>query len=155
MNLVIPLVDETIVIDDASSDSTAVLAKEHGAIVFTQPENRGYINAIKRGFMEVDGDIVVTIDADGEFSPDDITRLIKPIIDGSADMVQGKRNLIARPSERVLTWFVQKKANVGDSGTGLRAIRTGIAKTLKINKTRNIAWFHFKQFFYLLPWLLK
>ena len=100
-------------------------------------------------------------------------------------MVQGQRNTIPRPSERFLTWLAQRKTYVGDSGTGMRAIRSDLAKSLEIrgacicgvlsmevaskggriveipislqiiNKSRKIAWFHFKQLFYLLPWLLK
>ena len=185
LNKVKPYVDEMIVVDDASSDDTAEVARKHGAKVITQTTNKGYIDTIKRGFGEARGDIVVTIDADGEFPPHDIPELVKPIINASADMVQGHRSNIPRQSERVLTWLAQKKANVGDSGTGMRAIRTELAKTLeikgacicgvlsleaaskgarileipisinKIKKPRKIAWFHIKQLFYLMPWLIK
>ncbi|MFX1487201.1 MAG: glycosyltransferase family 2 protein [Promethearchaeota archaeon] len=183
LNQVKPFVDEIIVVDDASTDSTGDLARNSGANVLTQPKNKGYINAIKYGFKEASGEIVITLDADGEFSAQEVPDLLKPLIDGYADMVQGHRNIIPRPSERVLTWLAQKKAPVGDSGTGLRAIRTHLARSLeikgacicgvfslevvskggriveipitlqKINKPRKIAWFHFRQFFYLLPWL--
>ena len=183
LNQIKPFVDEIIVVDDASLDATADLAKKHGATVFTQTKNEGYINAIKYGFKKASGDIVITIDADGELPANEIPNLVKPIIDGSADMVQGHRNSVPRPSERVLTWLAQKKINVGDSGTGLRAIRAHLAKSLEIkgacicgvlslevaskggriveipitlqqvNKPRKIAWFHFRQFFYLLPWI--
>ncbi len=178
-------VDEVIVIDDASDDKTAEISRKIGAKVITHNKNKGYIQAVKNGFMESNGDIVITLDADGEFSAKEIPNLIKPIIDGHADMVQGRRNFIPRPSERVITWLAQQKANVGDSGTGLRALRTNLAKTLdikgacicgifsleviskggriieipielqKIEKPRKIAWFHFWQLFYLIPWLLK
>jgi len=178
-----PFVDEIIVIDDASTDETASCARESGATVLSQTINRGYIEAIKYGFREAKRDIVVVLDADGEFAAEDIPRLVKPIIEGSADMVQGHRDHIPRVSERILTWLAQCKAEVGDSGTGLRALRTELAGSLKIKgacicgilsleviskggkimeipialkkieKTRTIAWFHFIQFFYLLPWL--
>ncbi len=185
LNQVEPFVDEIIVVDDASSDDTAHLAKKFGATVFTQKKNRGYIGAIKLGFSKASGDIVVTIDADGEFAANDIANLVKPIISGSADMVQGHRNIVPRPSERALTWLAKNKVDVGDSGTGLRAIRSDLAKSLEIkgacicgvlslevaskggrimeipiqlqqiNKSRKIAWFHVAQFFYLVPWLIK
>ncbi len=185
LNRVKPYVDEIIVIDDASTDNTVNIAKANGAKVLTQSKNRGYIDAIKYGFKEANGDIVVTLDADGEFPADRIPSLVEPIIDDYADMVQGHRDYIPRPSERILTWLAQKKANVGDSGTGLRALKTTLARTLdlngvcicglfslevaskggriveipitlqKIEKPRKVAWFHIRQLFYLLPWLFK
>lgn len=180
-----PFVQEIIVIDDASTDNTAEIAKKCGVKVLVQRKNQGYINSIKRGFQEVSGDFVITFDADGEFLSSDIPNLLKPLVEDKADMVQGARNIIPRPSERFLSWLAQKKANVGDSGTGIRALRTDLAKTLeikgvcicgvlalevasnrgrivdvpvtlkKINKPRKIAWFHLMQFFYLLPWFFR
>lgn len=178
-------VDEILVVNDGSQDETSQEAVRAGARVLDQPYNQGYIPAIKRGFQEAAGEIVVTIDADGEFPPDKIPELVQPIIDGNADMVQGKRNFVPRPSERLITWLANLKAPVGDSGTGLRAIRTDLARDLelkgacicgifsleiinnggciveipveleKVNKPRRIAWYHIRQFFYLLPWLVK
>jgi glycosyltransferase involved in cell wall biosynthesis len=178
-------VNEVIVIDDASTDDTAVVAQKCGAKVISHKRNMGYIEAIKSGFQEASGDIVITFDADGEFLAQEIPALTRHIIDGEADMVQGHRNFVARPSEKVITWFAQRKADVGDSGTGLRALRTDLAKTLelkgacicgvfslevlskggrikevpitlqKIEKPRKIAWFHLRQLFYVFPWYFK
>jgi glycosyltransferase involved in cell wall biosynthesis len=180
-----PFVDELLVIDDASTDDTAEVARLKGAKVISHNQNRGYIEAIKSGFMQASGDIVITFDADGEFLASVIPELIRPIIDGEADMVQGHRNFFVRPSEKVITWFAQRKANVGDSGTGLRALRTELAQTLelkgacicgifaleviskggkireipitlqKIEKPRKIAWFHLRQLFYVFPWYFR
>ncbi len=182
---VAPFVDEIIVIDDASHDETATIARQHGAKVLVQPTNQGYIAAIKAGFQAASGEIVVTLDADGEFPADVIPMLIRPILDNQADMVQGHRDIVPRPSERFLTWLAQRKADVGDTGTGLRAIRTPLARKLKlkgacicgvfslevvanggrlaevpiklqkVDKPRKVAWFHGRQFFYLLPWLFR
>lgn len=180
-----PHVDEMIVIDDASTDGTADIARQLASRVLTFDTNQGYISAVKYGFSDASGDIVVTIDADGEFPASVIPKLVKPIIDGRADMVQGRRDVVPRPSERFLSWFARLKVDVGDSGTGLRAIRKDIAKDLEIkgacicgvlalevmakggrleevpimlervDKPRKIAWFHVRQFFYLLPWFLQ
>ncbi len=177
--------DEVIVIDDGSSDNTASTADAAGATVIRQPQNMGYIAAIKRGFATATGDIVVVLDADGEFGAEAIPTLVAPILAGRADMVQGHRNIVPRPSERVLTWLAGLRGPVGDSGTGLRALRTDLARKLQLNgacicgifslevlhtggrieeipiqlhkiaKPRRIAWFHIRQFFMLAPWLFK
>ncbi len=180
-----PFVDEIIVIDDSSTDNTSTLARNTGAKVLIHTENKGYIASIKYGFKEADGTVLVVIDADGEFPAEKIPALIKPILEDDVDMVQGHRSDNSRISERFLTWLAQTKANVGDSGSGFRAIRTDLAKELEINgkcicgilslevihkggriveipinlqqtnKARKIAWFHFSQLFYLIKWLFK
>jgi hypothetical protein len=129
--------------------------------------------------------VVVTIDADGEFPAEAIPALVAPIERGEADMVQGARSVIPRLSERFLNWLANRAAPVGDSGTGLRALRTDLARQLEIRgvcicgvlsleawtrgariaevpvsvqhitKPRRIAWYHVWQFFYLLPWLWR
>jgi glycosyltransferase involved in cell wall biosynthesis len=178
-------VDKVIVVDDASTDDTARVAQEAGAQVVRQPANRGYIAAIKRGFAVADGDVVVTIDADGEYPADAIPALVAPIVRGEAGMVQAAREVIPRPSERFLNWLANWAAQVGDSGTGLRALRTDLAQKLEIrgacicgllsleviekgeqieeipiqvrltDKRRRVAWFHLRQFFHLLGWLTR
>ncbi|MCS3857809.1 glycosyltransferase involved in cell wall biosynthesis [Salinibacter ruber] len=178
-------VDTTLVVDDASSDDTGPWARKAGAKVLTQPENKGYIAAIKRGFRAANTDIVVTIDADGEFPPDRIPPLVRPVCEGEADMVQGHRGTIVRPSEQFLTWLAGWGGPVGDSGTGFRALRTDLAQTLdldgkcicgifslevlgrggkiqevpvrlnEIDKPRGIAWYHGKQFFYVVQALVR
>jgi glycosyltransferase involved in cell wall biosynthesis len=178
-------VDTTLVVDDASTDDTGARARAAGATVLTQSNNQGYIAAIKRGFRAADTDIVVTIDADGEFPPDRIPHLVRPVCEGEADMVQGHRAEIVRPSEQFLTWIAGWGGPVGDSGTGLRALRTDLAQTLtldgkcicgifslevlgrggkiqevpvrlnEIDKPRGIAWYHGKQFFYVVQALFR
>ncbi len=179
-----PHVDEVLVVDDGSADDTAAVARAAGARVVSQPPS-GYIAALKAGFASATSDVVVVIDADGEFEPDDIPRLLEPIRQGRADMVQGRRPRIPRPSERVLTGLAGCVAPVGDSGTGFRAIRTELARRLTIpgtcicgiltleaislgarvedvpvalretDKRRRIAYGHVIQLFRLLPWLVK
>jgi glycosyltransferase involved in cell wall biosynthesis len=127
-----PVVDEILVIDDASTDGTAVEARRAGARVLTQATNQGYLAAIKRGFAAAQGAIVVVVDGDGEMPPAAIPDLVAPILAGEADMVQGHRNLIPRPSEQVLTWLASLRGPVGDSGTGMRALRTDLARRLEL-----------------------
>jgi glycosyltransferase involved in cell wall biosynthesis len=82
--------DEVVVIDDGSTDDTAREARRAGARVVTQ-ENQGVLKAIRRGLQEAEGDVIVTLDADGQHNPSDIPRLVKPIREGRADLVMGKR----------------------------------------------------------------
>ncbi len=97
--------------------------------------NRGYLYSVKRGIATARGDIIVTMDADGEHKPEDIDKLIAPIKEGTCDIVYGKRPNIARFSERILL----KTANVftgeklQDAGTGFRAIRASFAKQLSFS----------------------
>jgi len=178
-------VDDVVVVDDASPDNTSVVAREAGARVIRNESNRGYVYSIKKGFREAKGDIIVCLDGDGEHDPAFIPKLVKPITDGEADLVLGKREYITRLSERFLNWLVNFKVRVSDSGTGYRALRKELAVKLElrgkctcgvlllesirygalftevdvtnqeIDKERNIAWGHFKQFFYLLPELIR
>lgn len=177
-------VDEVLVVDDASTDNTATVAEAAGDTVFRNAINSGYISAIKKGFKEASGDIVVTVDADGELPADKIPSLVRPVAEGQADMVQGKRDRIVRPSERLLTWLASWKGPVGDSGTGFRALKVDFARQLEVNgncicgifalevlgvggriteipiqlqavdKPRGVAWYHLGQLFYLLKYML-
>ncbi len=177
---------EVIVIDDASTDDTAAEAEAAGAVVHSQPVNGGYVEAIKAGFRLASHEIVVTLDADGEFDPADIPALVEPIMAGDADLVLGRRPTIARPSERVLTAMTRLLIpQVHDTGTGLRALRRELALGMqwpgvcicgtsvlepfalgariterpislrRVRKPRRPAWYHIRQLWHVLWWLLK
>ncbi len=176
--------DEVLVVDDGSADGTAFVAEDAGARVIRQ-ENAGYIAAIKHGFREAQGDILVTMDADGEHRAKDLPRLVEPILRDEADLVLGARPHITRPSERFLNWLTSFRVQVSDSGTGLRALRRELALKLELNgrcicgisvlepaalgariaevpielneidKSRRIAWFHLPQVWYILKWLIR
>jgi glycosyltransferase involved in cell wall biosynthesis len=173
-----------LVVDDGSTDNTASEAESAGATVLRQPQNTGYVAALKRGFREVTSAVVVTFDADGEHRPDDIERVVRPVIEDRMDLVLGARTTIPRPSERILTRLARLKVDVTDSGTGLRALRIGLARDLDLDtactcgtfvleaagegarigevpietrtvqKPRGIAWQHAKQLIHVLRYLL-
>src|SRR5690606_23704164 len=103
------------------------------ARVLRQASNQGYIAALRRGIAAARAEVIVTLDADGEMPVELIPRLVEPIRNGLADMVQGHRNRIVRPSERLLTWLAALKGPVGDSGTGFRAIRADLARRLQLS----------------------
>ncbi len=83
-----------LVVDDGSSDQTSSLAEQAGAIVVSHPQNRGVGAAFNTGLikaLELGADVMVNIDADGQFSATDIPVLIEPIIASKADFVSGDR----------------------------------------------------------------
>ena len=86
-------VDRAIVADNGSSDRTAEVARAHGAIVVSEPE-RGYGAACLAGLEHIgDADIVVFMDGDFADHGEEMATLVRPIAEGSADMVIGSRTL--------------------------------------------------------------
>lgn len=175
---------DVLVVDDGSADGTAAEARSAGATVIEQPDNMGYIAALKAGFRDATGDVVVTVDADGEHRPSDVGRLVEPIESGELDLVLGARSTVPRPSERVLNSLARTKVDVSDSGTGFRALRRSLAVDLKLDtactcgtfvleaaakgarigevpietspvrKPRRIAWQHGRQLLHVVRYLL-
>jgi glycosyltransferase involved in cell wall biosynthesis len=86
-------VDDVVVVDDGSIDKTAELARMAGARVIRHNRNLGKGAAMKSGAEHVEGDILVFIDGDGQHNPNDIPRLVEPLLQGNADFVIGSRYL--------------------------------------------------------------
>jgi hypothetical protein len=85
---------KTVVVDDGSTDATAAIAREEGVPVVTHVVNRGQGDALRTGFAiaQAEGSLaVVNLDADGQYKPEELDRLVGPIIDGKADFVLGSR----------------------------------------------------------------
>ena len=85
-----------IVCDDGSNDLTGRIAEKMGAIVITHPKNLGYGAAIKSiftKFNELDADILVTFDADGQHRVEDIDVVIKPIIKNESEIEIGRAHV--------------------------------------------------------------
>lgn len=87
---------EIIIVEDCSTDNTRAVLKELEAehdniLVFYQPHNQGKGAALRRGFQEATGDVVLVQDADLEYDPAEYPRLIRPILENRADVVYGSR----------------------------------------------------------------
>jgi glycosyltransferase involved in cell wall biosynthesis len=99
---------EVIIVDDGSTDGTRAILeeieKEPQIRVFYQIHNQGKGAALRRGFAEAGGDIIAVQDADLEYDPSELPRLIQPIVDGRADVVFGSR-FVGGESHRVLYFW--------------------------------------------------
>lgn len=85
---------EKVVVDDGSTDKTAQIAVEHGASVIKHKSTQGVGSAFWSGVLEAlkrRADFMVNIDGDGQMNPEDIKKLLQPILQGEADMVTASR----------------------------------------------------------------
>lgn len=125
-------VDRVVVCDDGSKDMTVEIAKELGADVIQHERNLGKGVALRSLFeagKKMDADILVTLDADDQHDPDEIPKLLKPILRWEADMVIGcrfpSRNPVAayrRVGNRVLGFFTNSLGGKAkDTQSGFRA----------------------------------
>ena len=129
------ITDTIIVCNDGSSDLTSDIAEKMGAFVINHEKNLGYGAAIRSIFLkakELDGDILVTFDADGQHRIEDVEKVTKPIIDQESDLVIGSRFLDENEKEvpkyrkvgiNVLTKITNAtiKKQLTDSQSGFRA----------------------------------
>ena len=98
---------EILLIDDASTDSTGQVMRElahHDSVkVLFQEKNMGKGAALRRGFAECSGELVIVQDADLEYDPHDIVKLLQPILCDEADVVYGSR--FSKMNPQVLSYF--------------------------------------------------
>jgi dolichol-phosphate mannosyltransferase len=142
------VVTQVLVVDDGSTDGTADEARAAGALVITQPQNRGVGAAIRTGIDHaVDNgyDVVVVMGGDDQDDPNEIPIVLDPVVNGDADFVQGSRRLEGRRTidmpffRRVTTkgYSVIFRLATGfrstDATNGFRAFRTDIARDPRVN----------------------
>jgi glycosyltransferase involved in cell wall biosynthesis len=124
------------VIDNNSSDRTAQVALDHGAVVLreTRP-GKGF--AVRKAFREVEADIYLLVDGDGTYPPEDVPRMLEPILAGNADVVVGARlasesgfRWINRAGNKILLGLLNTmfQAKVTDLLSGYRAMTREFVK---------------------------
>ena len=141
------IVDTIIVCNDGSNDSTSEIAKNLGAIVIDHSKNLGYgagIHSIFRKAKEINSDVLVTIDADGQHRIEDIKKVVEPIEKGEADLIIGSRFLDAAQKQipeyrkigiKLITKVTNSslKNKITDSQSGFRAYSKNVVSKLNVS----------------------
>jgi len=141
------ITDSIIICDDGSTDRTSTIAKEFGAKVVKHEKNCGYGAAIKSIFKmasEINSDVLVTFDADGQHRIEDIDKVLQPIKDGESDIVIGSRflsdnNEVPRYRKfgiKIITQVTNAsmKENFTDSQSGFRAYKKQVLENIVLTE---------------------
>lgn len=142
----------TVVVDDGSTDATATIARRCGAEVVSFPRNRGLGAAVRHGLAlgKIAGAaVVVFCDADQEYDPAEVDRLVAPVLDGTADYVVGSRfaggeRRMSRPrwlGNRALTLVMRRLTGLPltDGQSGYRAFSPAAADDAEVIHDYNYA----------------
>lgn len=145
----IEISSEVIVVDDCSTDATPEIAKSYGdrIVYIRQPRNQGKGAAIRAGLNRASGVVTIIQDADLEYMPEEIPKVVQPIIDGNADVVYGSRfkngfhRNMALPNKIVnvlLRWAVLMLffRKITDEATCYKAVRTSLLKDMNLQCNR-------------------
>lgn len=140
---------EKVVVSDGSNDATESAARRHGALVVCRDLRRGQGAALALGYriaLVRGADVVATVDADGQYDPQELPRLIEPILDGTADVVHGSRVLGAyeqpllgrsqglKVFALLTSWMT--RTEITDPASGFRAFTADALRILKFRENQ-------------------
>ncbi len=144
-----------IIVDDCSTDNTVETVNQYinthteaDIKLYSQPQNMGKGAALHRGISESDGDLIVIQDADLEYDPEEYNALLKPFVQGVADVVYGSRFMGGAPHRILFFWHSIGNAfltflsnmfsnlNLTDMETCYKMFRSDIIKSVNLKEKR-------------------